>query len=158
MRDAAMMNATRYAIGDRLRGFGLPVSFTSGGRTKMNRSVQGYPKVHWIDAACVGESGAQVQLDPQMQPLVIRAAGHGRRQRCGTDRYGFPIRHAPRAKRFLGYCTGDVVRAEIPHGKHRGTHIGRVKIRFRPSFRIGTIDVHPKYLQLLQRCDGYEYR
>jgi hypothetical protein len=41
---------------------GLPVSFWSGSRTKFNRTQQCYPKAHWIDAACVGESGNQVSL------------------------------------------------------------------------------------------------
>jgi hypothetical protein len=38
------------------------------------------------------------------------------------------------------------------------TSVGRVAIRFRPSFRLGArIDVHPKYLIRLQQADGYHY-
>jgi 5-methylcytosine-specific restriction endonuclease McrA len=59
---AAIMNATRYAIGDALKSLGLPTAFWSGGRTKYNRIKQGYAKDHWIDAACVGESGANVRI------------------------------------------------------------------------------------------------
>ncbi len=51
LKDTAAVNATRYAIGNALKQFGLPVSFWSSGRTKFNRTQQKYPKDHWIDAA-----------------------------------------------------------------------------------------------------------
>ncbi|MBZ4665432.1 hypothetical protein, partial [Mahella sp.] len=37
-------------------------------------------------------------------------------------------------------------------------HVGRIAVRHRPSFRLNGFDVHPKYLKLLQRNDGYEYQ
>ena len=73
LKDAAAVNAARYAIGDALKSLGLPVSFWSGGRTKFNRTRQGYPKAHWIDAACVGELGEHVRLDRAMAVLQIKA-------------------------------------------------------------------------------------
>jgi len=157
LRDAAAVNSTRWAIYRQLLETGLPVEAGTGGRTKYNRTRLDLPKAHWTDAACVGESGAQVYVPPALTPLNMQATGHGRRQRCGTDRYGFPIRHAPRAKRFRGFQTGDLVRAVIPKGKHFGRHVGRVSIRHRPSFCLNGFDVHPKHLVLLQRADGYEY-
>ncbi len=66
LKDAAAVNATRYMIGDMLKILGLPVTFWSGGRTKFNRTRQGYPKAHWIDAACVGKSGVIVNLASDM--------------------------------------------------------------------------------------------
>ncbi len=57
----------------------------------------------------------------------------------------------------MGFATGDIVKAVIPRGKYAGTYVGRVAIRHRPSFRLNGIDVHPKYLTILQRGDGYEY-
>ncbi|MBI2569472.1 MAG: hypothetical protein HYV63_20865 [Candidatus Schekmanbacteria bacterium] len=57
----------------------------------------------------------------------------------------------------MGFATGDLVRAVIPTGKHRGVHLGRVAIRHRPSFKLHGFDVHPKYLTLLQKADGHEY-
>lgn len=57
----------------------------------------------------------------------------------------------------MGYQTGDMVKAIIPRGKFAGVYEGRITIRFRPSFRLDKIDVHPKYLHLLQRSDGYSY-
>jgi len=163
LKDAAAVNSTRWALWSRLVAIGLPVEVGTGGRTKWNRSRQRYPKAHWIDAACVGESGGAVLLDADHRPLAIRAMGHGERQRARLNRYGFPVGHKAGAKRFLGFQTGDIVRAVIPAGKHAGTIIGRIAIRFRPSFALvpsaggKASDVHPKYLTLLQRSDGYVY-
>jgi len=81
----------------------------------------------------------------------------GSRQMCRTDKYGFPIRHVRRQKVWFGFRTGDLVRAVVPRGKYAGVHVGRVTIRARPSFRLNGIDIHPKYLRLLQRADGYAY-
>jgi len=163
LKDAAAVNSTRWALWRGLVAIGLPVEVGTGGRTKWNRSRQRYPKAHWIDAACVGESGGAVRLDADHRPLAIRAMGHGERQRARLNRYGFPVGHKAGAKRFLGFQTGDIVRAVIPAGKHAGTIIGRIAIRFRPSFAFvpsadgKVFDVHPKYLTLLQRSDGYVY-
>ncbi|MDK2902082.1 MAG: hypothetical protein PWQ93_1, partial [Clostridiales bacterium] len=43
-------------------------------------------------------------------------------------------------------------------GKYAGVHVGRIAVRHRPSFKLNGFDVHPKYLKLLQRNDGYEYQ
>ncbi|MBC7104778.1 MAG: HNH endonuclease, partial [Firmicutes bacterium] len=157
LKDAAAVNATRWAVYLRLAAFGIPVEVGTGGRTKYNRARLGLPKSRWLDAACVGES---TPPDLYVEPgpvLGIRAVGHGRRQRCGTDKRGFPVRHTRRAKKHLGFQTGDLVRAVVPKGKHAGVHVGRIVIRHRPWFRLNNFDVHPKYLRLLQRADGYEY-
>jgi len=83
LKDAAAVNATRYATGNVLKDFCLPTTFSSGGRTKFNRIKLGYSKDHWIDAACVGdESGAQVVIHPAITPLIITAKGRGSRQKC----------------------------------------------------------------------------
>lgn len=157
LKDAAVVNATRWTLYRRLMETGLPVEVGTGARTKYNRRSWSYPKAHWIDAACVGESGNEVRLQPDAQVLVLKAVGHGKRQRCGTDKHGFPIRHAPKSKQFLGFRTGDVVEANVPGGKYAGRHIGRVVIRHRPSFRLKGFDVHPRYLRIAHRADGYAY-
>lgn len=157
LKDAAAVNASRWALWRRLSEIGLPLETGTGGRTKYNRTRQGYPKAHWIDAACVGVSGGNVHLDPKTQALRIKATGRGLRQMCSTDKYGFPKRHRGKEKRYLGYQTGDVVRAVVPTGKYAGKHLGRITIRRRPSFILNGFDVHPKYLCLVQRADGYEY-
>ncbi|WP_297505897.1 RNA-guided endonuclease IscB [Ferrovum sp.] len=163
LRDAAAVNSTRWALYQRLKATNLPVEVASGGRTKWNRTRQGYAKAHWIDAACIGPSAADVLLAPEMRPIAIQSFGHGERQRARLNRYGFPVWHKAGAKSFLGFQTGDLVRAIIPNGKHTGVHIGRVAIRFRPSFAVKAedsgkaFDVHPKHLTTLQRSDGYAY-
>jgi len=129
----------------------------TGGLTKYNRLQRGLPKTHWIDALCVGASTPAVVHVKGIQPLLIEAKGHGTRQMCGTNDAGFPMRHRTRQKRWFGYQTGDVVEAVIPSGTHAGKHIGRVTIRARKCFRLKGIDVHPKYLTVLQKADGYEY-
>ncbi len=159
LRDTAAVNAARYAVGKILKSFGLPVSFWSGGRTKYNRTKQGYPKDHWIDAACVGESGRYVLIPEDMKPLIITAAGRGSRQMCRMDRYGFPSTAAKKSKTVGGFVTGDIVRAVVPKGKKAGTHRGRVAVRLSGSFRVGKTDgISRKYCELLQRSDGYEYK
>lgn len=163
LRDAAAISSTRWALWQRLKDMGFDVEVGSGGRTKWNRSQQRYPKAHWIDAACVGKSGADVRLNPHHRPLTIQAMGHGERQRARLNRHGFPVGHKAGAKSFLGFQTGDLVRACVSRGKHAGIHVGRIAIRFRPSFAIKaegadkTFDIHPKYLTTLQRNDGYAY-
>ncbi|MFT5674602.1 MAG: hypothetical protein ACI808_000524 [Paraglaciecola sp.] len=90
LRDAAAVNATRYKIGEVLKEAGLPVTFWSGGRTKKNRTEQNYQKDHWIDAACAGSTGERVSIHPLIKPLLIKATGHGSRQMCRVNKYGFP--------------------------------------------------------------------
>ncbi len=106
LKDAAAVNASRWELWRKLTATDLPVEVGSGGRTKFNRIQQGYPKAHWLDAACVGVSGTVVYANPAHRPLLIKAQGHGRRQMCTTDKYGFPQSHKARAKSFMGYQTG----------------------------------------------------
>lgn len=139
----------------------MPVETGSGGLTKFNRQTRGIEKSHWADATCVGSTTPKKLLIKGVNPLLVAAKGHGRRQRCGTNRFGFPIRHAPRAKFFMGFQTGDLVKANIPTGKYAGTYTGRIAIRFKPSFKLTTkgksFDVHPKYLQVIHSSDGFAY-
>jgi hypothetical protein len=156
LRDAAAVNSTRWAFFRRLSDSGLPLETGTGGQTKFNRTRQGLPKTHWLDAACVGAS-TPLRHVGRISPLLITARGHGKRQMCATDRYGFPLRHRSRPKSYLGFRTGDVVRATVPSGKVVGSPTGCVTIRQRPSFRINGHDVHPRYLMRLQKADGYAY-
>lgn len=158
LRDAAAMNTIRYVTGNRLKEFGFPVTFWTGGRTKFNRVNQGYSKDHWIDAACVGESGKDVYISDKLQPLMIKAVGHGSRQMCLMNKYGFPRTKAKQFKRVHGFQTGDMVKAIVTKGKQIGTHFGKVAIRASGSFRVGVVDgISWKYCSLVQRADGYEY-
>lgn len=161
LADTASLNSIRFAIGERLKKFDLPVFFGSGCRTKFNRMKQNYQKDHWIDAACVGESGSQVSIPKTIKPLTIKATGRGTRQMCRVNKHGFPRTSAKSCKVFKGFSTGDMVKAVVPKGKYTGTHIGRVSIRSTGSFDIkvsdNTITVNYKYCTLLQKADGYTY-
>ena len=162
LKDAAAVNATRIAIGDKLKPLGLNMTFWSGGRTKFNRRSQDYPKDHWIDAACVGQSGCLVYLDPRASPLSVTADGRGSRQKCRVDRYGFPRTTAKTAKRVKGFQTGDIVKAVVLKGKKKGTYVGRVAVRTSGYFniKIGQTTVQGigyKDCRILQRLDGYSY-
>jgi 5-methylcytosine-specific restriction endonuclease McrA len=155
--DAAAMNATRYALVDRLEELGLPVLTWSGGRTRWNRDRLGIQKAHCLDALCVGEL-VGVRL-PALRRLQIMAKGRGSHQRTNVDATGFPAGYLTRQKRIRSFSTGDLVRAEVPgHLKTAGVHVGRVAVRMSGFFRIGKTDgINAKYCHLLQRTDGYEY-
>ncbi|CAK0763433.1 HNH endonuclease [Gammaproteobacteria bacterium] len=162
LSDAAAVNATRNKLFDGLLDTGLPVETGTGAQTKFNRVRLDYPKAHWIDAACVGDSGATVTLIPTMKPLQIKAAGHGNRQMCGTDKYGFPIRHRSRQKKHFGFETGDQVRANVTSGRKAGRYKGRVTCRASGSFDIKTATgrvagISHRYCTNIQRQDGYAY-
>jgi 5-methylcytosine-specific restriction endonuclease McrA len=162
LKDAAAVNATRYAIGKAIKDLGLPTSCWSGGRTKYNRVTQGYAKTHWLDAACVGESGHKVYIPTKLKPLIITATGRGTRQVVRTDKYGFPRTKAGRVKRVHGFQTGDLVRLQQPSGKYAGTYVGRLAgIRARGDFDMitpkGKVTSNFKNYILLQRGDGYAY-
>lgn len=160
--DAAAVNATRFAVHRVLSETGLPVETGTGGRTKYNRTKQSYPKMHWLDAVCVGPSGEKVFAQAEMIPLSIKSMGRGSRQKCRVDKYGFPRTTAKVAKRVHGFQTGDMVKAIVPIGKKQGVYLGRVAIRTRGYFNIKTQaetvkDIHAKYCTILQQVDGYAY-
>ena len=154
LKDAAAVNATRWALLERLKATGLPVECGTGGLTKFHRANRKLPKTHWLDAVCVGKSTPDTLVMKGIRPLLIKATGHGRRQMCVTDKYGFPKQHKERKGSYLGYRTGDMVKAITP----KGTFQGRIAIRYRPSFHLGKEDIHPKYMRHVHRADGYEYR
>jgi 5-methylcytosine-specific restriction endonuclease McrA len=163
LNDAAAVNASRFAIGNALKIFCLPTTFSSGGQTKFNRCKQNYPKDHWVDAVCVGASGEKVFIQPSHKPLLIKAESRGSRQMCLPDKYGFP-RTAPKAqKRVFGFQTGDLVVAKVTKGKKTGIYTGRVAVRSTGNFNIKTEDrvthqgINFKYCRIIQRTDGYSY-
>ncbi len=163
LKDAAAVNATRWALVERLKQTGLPVECGSGGMTKYNRSIRNLPKTHWLDAACVGASTPPLLQISQVKPLLITAHGHGCRQMCLMDKFGFP-RTKPKAKHFPHpFRTGDIAKACVPTPlKNAGVHTGRMAAKAKGGFSIsthtGTItDIGKQYCQILQRADGYGY-
>ncbi|MCY0908746.1 MAG: RNA-guided endonuclease IscB [Sulfobacillus thermotolerans] len=163
LHDAAAVNSTRWALFEALKGTNLPVEIGTGGRTKWNRKQQGYPKKHWIDAACVGQSGSHVRLRSEAQVLRIIAKGHGSRQMQNVTKQGFPKGRAKsRQKIYFGFQTGDMVRAIVPSGKRSGTHVGRVLCRKTGRFDITTEHgrqegISYRHCRAIHRMDGYGY-
>jgi 5-methylcytosine-specific restriction endonuclease McrA len=160
LKDAAAVNSTRWRLFNTLKATGLPVSTGTGGQTKFNRTRLDLPKAHWIDAACVGQVDALDVL--ASKPLLIAAKGHGTRQMCGTNRYGFPVRHRSRVQLHKGFQTGDIVTATITTGKKIGSYMGRVLCRASGSFDIATTTgrvagISHKYCKPIHKKDGYSY-
>ncbi len=162
LRDAAAVNATRWALYRRLQATGLPVEVGTGGRTKWNRTRRDMPKTHWLDAACVGASTPEQIQWQHIRPLRIIATGRHNRQMRKVDKHGFPIGSRKGESRVLGWQTGDMVRAVVTKGKPVGTYVGRVAIKSDGYFKItggfGMVEgIHARYCHPIHRTDGYTY-
>jgi hypothetical protein len=163
LKDAAAVNASRWALYHRLQATGLPVEIGTGGRTKWNRAQRGLPKAHWVDAACVGASTPPVLRLAGVAPLAITATGRHSRQMCRTNAFGFPDK-APKATSVVGgFRTGDLVRAVVPATSQKvGVYVGRLAVRATGfcniKTRTGTVQgIHVRYCRPLHRGDGYTY-
>jgi hypothetical protein len=157
LKDAAAVNASRYALVEALRALGLPLGTWSGGRTRWNRARFGICKTHALDALCVGDlAGANAG---KLKTIAITAMGRGRYCRTLYTRHGFPRGYLMRRKQVDGIQTGDLVLALVPPPyKAQGTHKGRVAVRKSKFFSINGVDSIPaRYCRVLQRGDGYNY-
>jgi 5-methylcytosine-specific restriction endonuclease McrA len=160
LKDASAVNSTRWALLNRLKETGLPVATGSGGLTKFNRTRLNLEKTHWLDAACVGKIESLKVLTAK--PLLIKATGHGTRQQCRTDKFGFPSRYCSRNKFHFGFQTGDIVKAIVKTGKKIGNYVGRIATRLTGSFNISTSNglvqgISHKYCKAIHKKDGYNY-
>lgn len=167
--DAAAVNSTRWALYHQLTTTGLSVETGTGGMTKFNRTRLGLPKTHWLDAACVGQSTPESLATRSINPLMIKATGHGNRQMAQINKFGFPRQRKDgshsvrtRAKEFHGFKTGDIVRAIVPTGKNQGIHTGRVTVRAGRVFDLTTAQgrlqsINWKYFEPIWKTDGYAY-
>jgi hypothetical protein len=164
LKDAAAVNASRWALYHRLASTDLPVEVGTGGRTKWNRIRRGLPKPHWIDAACVGASTPEQVLCAGVSPLLIAATGRHSRQMCRTNAYGFPDKAPKATSSVAGMRTGDLVRAVVPAPSSKaGTYVGRLAVRATGSCNIktgtGTVQgIHIRYCRPVCRGDGYTYQ
>ncbi|MEM7556976.1 MAG: RNA-guided endonuclease IscB [Cyanobacteria bacterium P01_A01_bin.84] len=159
LKDAAAVNATRNKLVKTLSDL-LSTKTATGAQTKFNRIRLNFDKRHWIDAACVGDVDNLKLLTNQ--PLKIKCNGHGTRQMCRTNKYGFPTRYVPRFKFVNGFQTGDIVKAVVTTGKKAGTYLGRVATRSTGSFNISTKNglvqgISYKYCKTIHKKDGYSY-
>lgn len=160
LKDATAVNSTRWALFSQLNLTGLPVTKGSAGQTKYNRTRLELPKTHYFDAACVGKVDKLVVLTAQ--PLLIKANGHGTRQMCRTDKFGFPSRYVPRDKFVKGFQTGDIVKAAVTSGKKIGEYVGRVAVSSSGFFNVSAKElvqgINHKYCHILHRKDWYSYQ
>lgn len=160
LRDAAAVNATRWALFGALKETGLSVSTATGGRTKWNRARMGIPKSHALDASCVGV--VEEVLGWKQPTLQVSCTGRGRYKRTLLNKHGFPRGRLMARKRVQGFATGDLVAAVVTKGKKVGAYIGRVAVRESGRFDVTTTTgvvqgIGHKHFRLLQRADGYGY-
>ncbi|WP_366511464.1 HNH endonuclease, partial [Moorena sp. SIO4A1] len=84
--DAAAVNSTRNKLVKVLKKI-KPIVTGTGAQTKYNRTKLGFPKEHWIDAACVGDIETLVLRTSQ--PLLVTCKGQGGRQKAALNKYGY---------------------------------------------------------------------
>jgi 5-methylcytosine-specific restriction endonuclease McrA len=155
LKNAAHVNITRYRIVQLLKPmFNGKIELGSGALTKMNRVNQGYIKDHWIDAACIGESGKQVKISINQVVLEVKAMGRGNRRVCNNDKYGF-TNTKPKSKTGInGVQTGDIIKL---YNKLTNTnHIGKCSLGGRgyPYIVIKNKHIQGKF-KILQKSNGY---
>lgn len=160
LRDAAAVSITSPRLVVELLRIGVSVTTSTGGRTKFNRHTSGAPKSHTLDALHVGVMSGCSGYPARV--LALRCTSRGDYRRTRSDAQGFPRLVFTRSKTAFGYATGDLVRAVVPKGKWRGTHVGRVAIRTSGSFNISTpaglvTNINCRHFRLLQRADGYSH-
>jgi hypothetical protein len=179
---AAAMNSMRNRLIQDITKLNIEIGIYTGWQTSYNRNMLGYPKEHWIDAACVGDN-VQVHITNNMIPLKIKAIGKGSRRVINNDKYGFPRinkktgdRQATgNIKRIQGFSTGDLVHLVATGKKYAGEYRGRLSgirktgylsISLNPPLsymRNGEskdkkdLDNNYKNFKLIQHGDSYEY-
>jgi hypothetical protein len=151
LKDAAAVNSTRWALLNRLKLTGLPVTTGSGGLTKFNRTRLGLPKTHWLDAACVGVVNKLRVLTNQI--LSVKTTGKGTRRLCRIDKFGFPCSKPRQAYEHNNYQTGDIATGKGVTGRVVVQSASRLEIRFGGK-RIGG---KLSDFKLLHSKDSYSY-
>lgn len=95
-----------------------------------------------------------------MQPLLIKATGHGTSQMCRTDKFRFPNRYVPRNNFVKCFQTG-IVKALVNTGKKVGNYVAFVAVILTGLFNIFASKlvqkVSHKYCKNIHRKDGYGY-
>ncbi len=159
LKDASFVNAMKDKLFLTLSQFNLPTFKWSAALTKFNRQNNKFDKDHWIDAACVGESGEKVNIQGVTQ-ISLKAMGRGNRQVTRVNKFGFPCAAPKKHKRIHGFSTGDWVKVVISKGKYVGSYISTIiGIRERGDLDFRTesqkITTSYKNFTLIQRSNGY---
>lgn len=155
LKNATHVNITRYIIVNLLKSmFENKIELGSGALTKMNRVNQDYCKDHWIDAACIGESGKKVKITKNHMALTVKATGRGNRRVCNNDKYGFPNTDKKNKTGVDGIQTGDIVK--LYSKKENKYYIGRsILSGGRPYLKINNTTKRGKF-KILQKSNGYK--
>ena len=162
-RYAAWVNSTRKYIEKELFDIFGTVECASGGRTKYNRTRLGLPKDHHYDALCVGTVPEDGYKNTNQKCLYIKANGRGSRFRGQTNKCGIiKVKYPKGPKRVFGFQTSDIVIANIPKGKYKGTYTGRIAVRSSGYFKLTTkegevVNAKYEYCTIRQHVDGYSY-
>ena len=164
LKDAAMLNATRWQLYKCLKQTDLPIDCGTGARTKKQRMDHKLPKTHYFDACCVGASTPTKININQKFVSIWSAVGRGTRKICNADKHGFPKSHRTRRMQFFGFQTGDAVVANILRGKYKGRYVGRVAVRTSGYFDIKASHgkhicqgISWRYMRPVQRNSGWQY-
>lgn len=151
LKDATVMNATRWKLFETLKASGLTVTTGSGGQTKFNRTRLNLPKTHWLDAACVGVTENLKVLVSKI--LRVKSTGGITRRVCRMSKYGFPCSE-PRKTYNTPWKTGDI-------GKTINGVVGRVVVQNEKRIEV-RVDGKRHYCKPIEvkpmhRKDGYSY-
>ena len=140
------------------------VECSTGGKTKYNRTKLNLPKDHHYDALCVGTVPKEGFKDlTNGYFLYAEAMGRGTHFRGKINKCGIIIQKLGKTpKRIFGFQNGDIVTADVPKGKYKGKHTGRVSTRASGYFDIKTtegerVTVNYKTCKLKQYGNGYRY-
>lgn len=154
LRGAGITNTIRWHLWRRLNSLGIPLETSVGVVTKRNRTRMGFPKLHWIDAACLGDR--TVRLNPDMSYWCIKAHRRHARQLVRHNKHGLPVSKPKARPTKHSFLTGDVVRGVVKKGKHKGVHVGRIVAGANGQLSIAGKRIWHRYCQLLQKTDGYD--
>lgn len=154
LKDASAVNSTRWALFNALKLLGLEIKVGTGGRTKYNRVRLGLPKTHWIDAACVGETGELKLLT--LNPLMIKCRGQGGRQKAAVNKHGYPVRYNP-LKPIKGWFTGDIASFNRKIGRLTPRSNGRFYITLPNKEVVNIKPTEIGSIKAIHKRDGYEY-
>jgi 5-methylcytosine-specific restriction endonuclease McrA len=165
LKDTAAVNATKNKLKVELENVFTFIETSSGALTKMNRIKLNLPKTHYFDAVSVGYFTNKFRSFKTNTILSVHSKGRGSRYRSRINKFGFPIKSMPKTKIICGFISGDLIKAIIPKGKYKGTHLGFCSMRSTGRADIknsrGVIlaaGINSIFFKVIQRFDGYSYQ
>lgn len=166
-RQNAIMNQLRWLLKDLYDQPGINLQLTNGAQTALNRKDGSFEKYHWLDAAVLGDDGANVQIPDVVEILHMHAYQTSSRQMVDVDKFGFPRAKPREPKVKFGetlFKTGDLVKVNYTRGKKypHGFYIGCIRsYRRTGSFTVrintGEMTTTWKNITKLQSANGYRY-